>query len=120
MAGRILTIGDFLIPPQARAPDPIPGLTRRDMHDIVGTADVIFLTLDCLRYDVARRALCEGRTPPGSGATQADQFDLGGAAARKGSTMSHPFGRNLGRIVSTKWSFHTKGSMDSLTNCWLS
>ncbi len=42
------------------------------------------------------------------------------APTRKGSTMSHPFGRNRGRIVSTKWFFHTKGSMDSLTSCWLS
>jgi hypothetical protein len=34
-----------------------------DMHQVVGRADVLFVTLDCLRYDVARRALAEGRTP---------------------------------------------------------
>ena len=33
------------------------------MHQVVGRADVLFVTLDCLRYDVARRALAEGRTP---------------------------------------------------------
>jgi hypothetical protein len=34
-----------------------------DMHSIVGQADVLFLTLDCLRLDVARAALAAGRTP---------------------------------------------------------
>lgn len=34
-----------------------------NMHDVVGRASVLFLTLDCLRYDVARRCLDEGRTP---------------------------------------------------------
>jgi hypothetical protein len=34
-----------------------------DMHQIVGRADILFVTLDCLRYDVARRCLDEGRTP---------------------------------------------------------
>jgi hypothetical protein len=34
-----------------------------DMHRVVGRADVLFVTLDCLRYDVARRALAEGGTP---------------------------------------------------------
>jgi hypothetical protein len=34
-----------------------------DMHQVVGHADVLFITLDCLRHDVARRALAEGRTP---------------------------------------------------------
>lgn len=34
-----------------------------DMHQVVGRADVLFVTLDCLRYDVACRALAEGRTP---------------------------------------------------------
>jgi hypothetical protein len=34
-----------------------------DMHEVVGTMDVLWVTLDCLRYDVACRALSEGRTP---------------------------------------------------------
>jgi hypothetical protein len=34
-----------------------------DMHQVVGRADVLFVTLDCLRYDVACRALAEGRVP---------------------------------------------------------
>lgn len=33
------------------------------MHDIVGRANVLFITLDCLRYDVARQALEAGMTP---------------------------------------------------------
>ncbi len=35
----------------------------RDMHDIVGSANVLFVTFDCLRYDVASRASSEGGTP---------------------------------------------------------
>ena len=34
-----------------------------NMHDIVGTHDILFVTLDTLRYDVAWRALKEGLTP---------------------------------------------------------
>jgi hypothetical protein len=34
-----------------------------DMHQVVGRADILFVTLDCLRYDVACRALAEGGTP---------------------------------------------------------
>jgi hypothetical protein len=34
-----------------------------DMHQVVGRCDVLFVTLDCLRYDVAVRTLVEGRTP---------------------------------------------------------
>jgi hypothetical protein len=34
-----------------------------DMHQVVGRADVLFVTLDCLRFDVACRALEEGLTP---------------------------------------------------------
>src|SRR5262245_5236425 len=34
-----------------------------DMRDIVGRMSVLFVTLDCLRLDVARRALADGRTP---------------------------------------------------------
>jgi hypothetical protein len=34
-----------------------------DMNAIVGTHDVLWVTLDTLRYDVAARALEEGRTP---------------------------------------------------------
>lgn len=33
------------------------------MNRIVGHADVLFLTFDCLRYDVAQQAWEEGRTP---------------------------------------------------------
>jgi hypothetical protein len=33
------------------------------MHTIVGKANVLFVTLDCLRYDVAARSLAAGRTP---------------------------------------------------------
>jgi hypothetical protein len=34
-----------------------------DMNRIVGTANVLFATLDCLRLDVARQALADGLTP---------------------------------------------------------
>jgi hypothetical protein len=34
-----------------------------DMHDVVGRANILFVTLDCLRLDVARRCLIEGQTP---------------------------------------------------------
>lgn len=34
-----------------------------DARSIVGTHDILFVTLDTLRYDVARRLLAEGRTP---------------------------------------------------------
>jgi hypothetical protein len=34
-----------------------------DMHQVVGKANVLFVTLDCLRFDVARRALEQGATP---------------------------------------------------------
>jgi hypothetical protein len=34
-----------------------------DMHEVVGRANVLFMTLDCLRYDVARDALRAGQTP---------------------------------------------------------
>jgi hypothetical protein len=34
-----------------------------DMHAVVGTANVLWITLDCLRYDVAARALADGLTP---------------------------------------------------------
>jgi hypothetical protein len=34
-----------------------------NMHDVVGKASVLFLTLDCLRYDVAERCLRDGATP---------------------------------------------------------
>jgi hypothetical protein len=34
-----------------------------DMHEVVGRADILWVTFDCLRYDVAARALAEGRTP---------------------------------------------------------
>jgi len=33
------------------------------MNAVVGVANVLFVTLDCLRFDVARSALEEGRTP---------------------------------------------------------
>jgi hypothetical protein len=34
-----------------------------DMHQVVGRSDILFVTLDCLRYDVASRAHAEGLTP---------------------------------------------------------
>jgi hypothetical protein len=34
-----------------------------DMRSIVGTHDILLVTLDTLRYDVAQRLLAEGRTP---------------------------------------------------------
>lgn len=34
-----------------------------NMNDLVGTADVLFMTLDTLRFDVASQALAEGITP---------------------------------------------------------
>jgi hypothetical protein len=34
-----------------------------DMHEVVGRADVLWVTLDCLRHDVACAALAGGRTP---------------------------------------------------------
>jgi hypothetical protein len=34
-----------------------------DMNAVVGRANVLFVTFDCLRYDVARRALASGLTP---------------------------------------------------------
>src|SRR5438093_13091232 len=33
------------------------------VRDLVGSHDVLFVTLDTLRYDVARDALAAGRTP---------------------------------------------------------
>jgi hypothetical protein len=33
------------------------------LRDLIGTHDILFLTLDTLRYDVAERALTENRTP---------------------------------------------------------
>jgi hypothetical protein len=34
-----------------------------DMHDVVGKANVLFVTLDCLRFDVAQRCLRDGTMP---------------------------------------------------------
>jgi hypothetical protein len=34
-----------------------------DMHQVVGTANVLWVTFDCLRHDVARDALQAGQTP---------------------------------------------------------
>ncbi|RCJ29047.1 metalloenzyme domain-containing protein [Nostoc minutum NIES-26] len=34
-----------------------------DMNQIVGKSDILFITLDTLRYDVARDLLAQGRTP---------------------------------------------------------
>jgi hypothetical protein len=34
-----------------------------DMHDVVGKANLLFVTLDCLRFDVAQRCFSEGRAP---------------------------------------------------------
>ncbi|MFO0926862.1 MAG: STM4013/SEN3800 family hydrolase [Gemmataceae bacterium] len=33
------------------------------MHQVVGKMNVLFVTVDCLRLDVARQALADGRTP---------------------------------------------------------
>src|SRR5262245_19672869 len=33
------------------------------MHRVVGHANILFVTFDCLRHDVACRALAAGRTP---------------------------------------------------------
>jgi hypothetical protein len=43
-------------------PEQLEG-SRPDAAACVGTHDVLLLTLDTLRYDVAERALAEGRTP---------------------------------------------------------
>ncbi|HEY0099967.1 MAG TPA: hypothetical protein VGB76_13545, partial [Pyrinomonadaceae bacterium] len=32
-------------------------------RELIGRADLLFVTLDTLRYDVAREALVQGRTP---------------------------------------------------------
>jgi len=37
--------------------------TRPNMNDVVGTHDILLITLDTLRYDVADRLAREGRTP---------------------------------------------------------
>jgi hypothetical protein len=34
-----------------------------DMHEVVGHSDVLWVTLDCLRHDVASRALAAGKIP---------------------------------------------------------
>ena len=34
-----------------------------DINQIVGTHDILFITLDTLRYDVAKDLLAQGRTP---------------------------------------------------------
>jgi hypothetical protein len=34
-----------------------------DINALIGTHDVLFATIDTLRYDVARDALAAGRTP---------------------------------------------------------
>ncbi|MCK6552259.1 metalloenzyme domain-containing protein, partial [Myxococcota bacterium] len=34
-----------------------------DVNTLVGSHDVLFLTLDTLRFDVARDLLAQGRTP---------------------------------------------------------
>ena len=35
------------------------------MHDVVGRMNVLFVTLDCLRYDTARRCLEQAVFAPG-------------------------------------------------------
>src|SRR5215510_11867386 len=35
----------------------------RDVNHLIGTHDILFITLDTLRYDVAVRLHAEGRTP---------------------------------------------------------
>lgn len=34
-----------------------------DMHDVVGRRNILFVTFDCLRLDVAQRCLADGRIP---------------------------------------------------------
>ncbi|HEY7309023.1 MAG TPA: STM4013/SEN3800 family hydrolase [Gemmataceae bacterium] len=38
-------------------------MAAMDMHQVVGRSNVLFVTFDCLRYDVARRCLEDGTTP---------------------------------------------------------
>ena len=47
-----------MIPPAREGTPIVP-----DMRQVVGHADVLMLTLDCLRFDVAQAALASGRTP---------------------------------------------------------
>ena len=47
-------------------------------RELIGTHDVLFMTLDALRYDVATRTLGEGRTP-----------NLAGVLALGGWEMRH-------------------------------
>ena len=35
----------------------------RNANDLIGTHDILFVTLDTLRYDVAQEALRRGLTP---------------------------------------------------------
>src|SRR4051812_24128091 len=44
-------------------PTPSGDAAMLDLHPVVGSANVLFVTLDCLRFDVAARALGTGRTP---------------------------------------------------------
>src|SRR5438105_4755376 len=44
-------------------PPPAISPMRCDMNRIVGPANVLFATFDCLRLDVACRALADGLTP---------------------------------------------------------
>ena len=48
-------------------PEPHPGNAGRmppvDMNAVVGTHDILFVTIDTLRLDAAREALASGRTP---------------------------------------------------------
>jgi hypothetical protein len=46
-----------------------------DMHDVVGRMNVLFITFDCLRLDVARRCLGEGRTPALAGVLPAGGWE---------------------------------------------
>jgi hypothetical protein len=38
-------------------------MTMIPVRSLIGTHDILFVTLDCLRYDVARDLLAQGRTP---------------------------------------------------------
>jgi hypothetical protein len=47
-----------------------------DMNQFVGAANFLFVTLDCLRYDVTRLCLAEGRTPNLQSVLPADGWEM--------------------------------------------
>ena len=57
-------------------PEPSRTPAMLDMHAIVGSHDVLFITLDTLRYDAAQRCFLEGRLPVLSRHLPADGWEL--------------------------------------------